>query len=204
MGKTRPLAERFWEKVAEGPNGCWVWTAAKHDAGYGRFNIGGHRIAQAHRVAYELMVGPIPPLLVLDHLCHNRACVNPDHLDPVPLLVNSMRTEAGEINRARLTAQRFCVRGHDLNDPEVTRISPKGYRVCRQCHRDRRAEKRSLNPARPGGRKKLLTPEDVAVIDALRAIGLSWRAVADVFGHKSIWTVMSAGTRRKAYSTVEV
>lgn len=69
--------ERFWEKV-EKTEGCWVWTAAK-SLGYGRFKEGEKR-KMAHRVSYEYAFGPIPEGLVVDHLCFNRACVNPGHL----------------------------------------------------------------------------------------------------------------------------
>jgi len=70
---------------------CWVWLRAKSTVGYGRIRIG-PRLFQAHRVFYERAIGPVPEGLVLDHLCHNRACVNPNHLEPVPISVNSRRT----------------------------------------------------------------------------------------------------------------
>lgn len=78
------LEKRFWSKVNKGVD-CWEWTAGKNLAGYGRmqvFSDGKHRAQLAHRIAYELVVGPIPPGLGLDHRCHNHACVNPDHLRP--------------------------------------------------------------------------------------------------------------------------
>jgi hypothetical protein len=79
----RPLDERFWEKVDVGhPLGCWTWTAAMKPEGYGKFYVDG-ALRQAHRVAYELLVGPIPGGLFLDHLCRNPRCVNVDHLEPV-------------------------------------------------------------------------------------------------------------------------
>ena len=141
MGKRRPVADRFWEKVRPAPPmACWEWTAATSH-GYGVFVIERKNL-RAHRVAYELMIGPIPQGLVLDHLCHNRGCVNPYHLDPVPLEVNSGRSLAGEINRARILAQQFCVRGHDLNDPTVARVTSDGYRQCRECKRIWRTRRR--------------------------------------------------------------
>jgi hypothetical protein len=73
-------SERFWAKVYRGDD-CWEWLAAKSTAGYGRFKVAGG-LVQAHRFAYEDIVGPIPDGLQLDHLCRNRACVNPDHLEP--------------------------------------------------------------------------------------------------------------------------
>lgn len=73
----KSLAERLWSKVDK-TDGCWNWTGATSD-GYGRIGIG-KKSALAHRVAFELVVGPVPDGKVLDHLCFNRACIRPDHL----------------------------------------------------------------------------------------------------------------------------
>lgn len=77
--------ERFWCKVDQEttPEGCWTWTAYRSPDGYGRFGIYTGRNAVAHRVSYELEVGPIPDGMNIDHKCHNRACVRPDHLRAV-------------------------------------------------------------------------------------------------------------------------
>lgn len=76
----KSMAERFWEKVDK-TDTCWVWTGAK-DKGYGRFGVAAGNVVGAHRVAYELLVGPIPQGMEIDHRCHNPACVNPSHLRP--------------------------------------------------------------------------------------------------------------------------
>lgn len=86
--------EQFWAKVAVS-DGCWTWTAATDRDGYGKFtdHSNGRRM-HAHRFAYELLVGEVPEGLELDHLCRNRACVRPDHLEPVTHLENVRRSRA--------------------------------------------------------------------------------------------------------------
>lgn len=80
--RPRPLLDRFVEKVELAPDGCWNWLGAKVH-GYGKIGAGGrgNGTIVAHRVAYEWLVGPIPDGLQLDHLCRNRSCVNPSHLE---------------------------------------------------------------------------------------------------------------------------
>jgi hypothetical protein len=83
--------ERFWAKVDRlGPEECWMWLASTNSKGYGKFGQGG-KTRPAHRVAYELVKGPIPEGMVLDHLCQRRRCVNPSHLEPVTSHVNTER-----------------------------------------------------------------------------------------------------------------
>jgi hypothetical protein len=80
----------FWERV-EKTGGCWLWTGSRNGGGYG--NYGGKG---AHRYAYELLKAPIPPGLVIDHLCRVRHCVNPDHMEPVTQSVNCRRGDTGK------------------------------------------------------------------------------------------------------------
>lgn len=77
----RTLEERFWGKV-EKTDGCWLWSAGRDSGGYGSFYLNG-RDTKAHRVSYELLVGPIPSGMDIDHRCFNRGCVNPAHLRAV-------------------------------------------------------------------------------------------------------------------------
>lgn len=71
--------DRFWASV-EKTDSCWNWTRHKDPYGYGMFYSGGRSQRRAHRISWTLLVGPIPDGMVIDHICHNKGCVNPDHL----------------------------------------------------------------------------------------------------------------------------
>lgn len=123
----RPLQERFWSKVNKiGDDECWLWLGAKNWLGYGRF---GKESYKAHRLAYELLVEPIPEGLELDHLCRNPSCVNPKHLEIVSHRVNLLRGNTIPAYKARLVA---CKRGHPF-DMFNTRFKRNGTRQCRAC-----------------------------------------------------------------------
>ena len=127
--------EQFWERVERTEQGgCWTWRGLMRPDGYGLFYIGGYRKARAHRVAYQALVGPIPEGLELDHLCRNKACVNPDHLEPVTHRENVMRGESPAASRATVT---HCPAGHG-HDLANTRLSKRNQRHCRTCARERR------------------------------------------------------------------
>lgn len=85
---------------------------------------------RVHRVVYELLVGPIPEGLQLDHLCRNRVCGNPDHLEPVTNRENWIR---GENLTARTVRNDICQRGHPFS--ANARVRPNGSRTCRACER---------------------------------------------------------------------
>jgi hypothetical protein len=134
---------RFWQKSIYQPaNGCWEWTAKINSFGYGVFTPlldGGKTSVMAHRFAYELLIGPIPAGYQLDHLCRNRRCVNPNHLDPVsPALNNARSTSPSALNAAKS----HCKRGHEFS-PDNTYVTPDGRRMCRACMRYRDWKRRA-------------------------------------------------------------
>ena len=115
-------------------NGCWVWPGAKQPNGYGRITVGG-RARFVHRVAYVEFVGPIPDGLVVDHVCRNRACFNPEHLRCCTQGENTLAPWS-QSPAALCARQTACKRGHDFT-PENTRITGNGKRQCKTCARAR-------------------------------------------------------------------
>ena len=107
-------------------DGCWEWGAGKQSRGYGMC-WNGEKAVLAHRFSFEVHKGEIPEGLVIDHLCRNRSCVNPDHLEAV-----SQRENVRRGNSPRLrAAQTHCKRGHEYT-PENTH-SWGGSRACKSC-----------------------------------------------------------------------
>lgn len=127
---TRQL-RNFWAKVAvpNQPSCCWEWSGKRVNGRYPYFGIYPAGEFTAYRVAYTLLIGPIPEGMTLDHLCRNPGCVNPDHLEPVPPGINVLRGYGIYAQNARKTR---CVHGHEFT-PQNTKTDDLGYRRCRAC-----------------------------------------------------------------------
>jgi hypothetical protein len=161
----KPLEDRLWghgdkngpvpaHRPELGP--CWLWGRWCHPSGYGGISKHGHWVA-VHRLVYEMLVGPIPEGLTLDHLCRVRHCCNPQHLEPVTCAVNLLRGVGASAQNARKT---HCVHGHPLTEDNLLRPTPSrpGARLCRACKQRSDREYRLRH------------------LDAMRAKGVAWQA----------------------------
>ena len=139
--KPRDVRERFWEKVSvQGDGECWLWQASLDAYRYGQFGYRkptAHTMVKAHRMAYELLIGPIPEGHTIDHLCRVRSCVNPSHLEPVTCRENLLRGEGLTAQYARRT---HCAQGHEFTEDNIY-WSKEGARVCRTCSTQRRRDR---------------------------------------------------------------
>jgi len=123
--------EKFWSKVTK-TSTCWLWTGAATGRGYGSWRAPNGRDYGAHRLAYETLVGPIPDGLTVDHLCRNKACVNPAHMELVTVRENILRSKA----------RTHCPQGHEYTPENNLRAKTGGFK-CRTCHN---ANRRKVHP----------------------------------------------------------
>lgn len=121
-------SKEIFDRVQVG-DGCWEWTGAHDPKGYGCIDIDDKK-PKAHRLVYEILVGPVPEGLELDHLCRNKGCVRPKHLDPVTHAVNMERAAP------YIPVKSHCPRGHPYDEANTYIAPGSGSRMCRTCRRD--------------------------------------------------------------------
>lgn len=144
MSRAKPLWDRFWPKV-DADGDCWVWIGSQIK-GYGAVWAGEERrAARAHRVVWELLIGPIGEGLTIDHRCLNKLCVNPTHLELVTPAENSRRARGGAWHLKSMWTH--CARGHEYT-PEST-ATQHGRRICRICRNRVARERYQPRPAAP-------------------------------------------------------
>lgn len=129
---SRTLQDRLIERTQRTPNGCLEWTGPVLATGYGKIGDGS-RVRTTHRVSYEVHVGPIPDGLTIDHLCSNKRCVEPSHLEPVTGAENTARAAERRIPPAA------CQNGHAMSGDNVVLLA-SGRRRCRTCRRSSQSE----------------------------------------------------------------
>lgn len=123
---------RFWSKVdRRGPDDCWEWQGPLY-SGYGKASWN-KRSAGAHRLSAILHGLPVRPGMMVDHICRNRACVNPGHLRVVTPRINSIENSIGPT--AKNYVKTHCDRGHELSDDNLIQVTliKKGWRSCKTC-----------------------------------------------------------------------
>lgn len=149
MADWKTLARFLAKFERDDQTGCWEWTDALNNRGYGSLRVRPAPSRGAHVVAYELFVGPLPAGLEIDHLCRVRHCVNPEHLEAVTRSENMRRAPltdalrarrragaraAGAATGARNVAKTHCPQGHAYDEAN-TYTTPTGGRACRECQR---------------------------------------------------------------------
>ena len=146
-----PVAEDLLDRMARKftvGDGCWQWAGTFDAYGYGYISVkidGKWRMRKAHRLMYEFLVGPIPDGLTLDHLCRNRGCIRPAHLEPVTRGENVLRGVGPSATAATVM---HCPQGHPYDETNTRlRKTPSGVgRVCRKCTSERTIARQKANP----------------------------------------------------------
>lgn len=161
------LAVRFMRHVTV-TDSCWLWTGNVTERGYGHFSVAG-KARKAHRIAYRLFVGPIPPGKQIHHRCGNTVCVRPDHLEAVSAREHMfLSNNACAVNAAKT----HCPEGHPLSGDNLC-VDGAGQRSCKRCReqrqqRQRLSDKRGRSPLAVCGRGHSLTEDSVRYYGAKR------------------------------------
>jgi hypothetical protein len=160
------LPPRLREKVrADSQDGCWEWVAGRNDQGYGSVRWDG-KTHRAHRLVYELLVGPVPDGLMCDHLCRVRHCVNPAHIELVTNRENILRGESWTARNARKT---HCPKCHQPY-AHVNRARAQ-QRICNPCRYARDAERYATDPVARERRRTYNRERSRALRAAIRQRG---------------------------------
>lgn len=149
MRRTIPPKLRFMAKVVKLSSGCWKWVGAvARKTGYGRFTVNNQKRVGAHQFAYEMVYGLVPQGLEVDHLCRNRRCVNPTHLEAVSHRENNYR---GIGLSAQNAHKSLCAAGHPFDEKNTYMYKTRygTQRHCRACHAA--AQKHYIATRRAGG-----------------------------------------------------
>jgi hypothetical protein len=174
----------FVGRIAPTADGCWEWTGSRRRGGYGQSTVTmpTGSLMMAHRLSYELHIGPIPEGLTVDHLCFNPPCVNPEHLRLLTLSENAANQRSAYATH--------CLAGHPYT-PENTRVKDRnGRRDCKSCHRLRQSRRyhdpqaAAARPGHPIGQRvhnAVFTPEDVIAIRRRRRSGESVSGLARAY-----------------------
>ena len=165
--------ERLMLFVRKDESGCWHWQGARKSTGYGQTSLNGVGM-NAHRAMYLAIHGPVAQGMDIDHLCGVRHCVNPDHLEAVPHVVN--------VQRQRVLLSDYCRKGH-LRSAANVRWERDGHRMrrrCRVCEREResRRQRRRGGPGRSGAK---LTWDQVERIREMHRGGMKQIHIAPLF-----------------------
>lgn len=175
--------ERFMSKVDKGDGlGCWEWIGDKSYQGYGRFTFGNNPAVPAHRVSYEMFIGPIPEGLVIDHVaargCQGWSCVNPEHLEPVTQQENVLRSTGPAAINARKT---HCNRGHEFTEENTGSQKNGKGRNCKTCRNDNGRRYAEEKRGHVANYKATITLDDRDNIFKLYAEGYSKKELAAKF-----------------------
>lgn len=146
-----PMLDTYYrERIVEAASGCWIWTGSLSSRGYGMVRKRGKdRNRNAHRVIYEMLVGPVAADLELDHLCRVRSCVRPSHLDPVPGRINTLRGQGFAAVNARKTHCGPC--GRPLEGSNLIVDRRNNRRRCAECTHKNTRERQARHRAKRRG-----------------------------------------------------